>query len=129
MSFAKIQILMRKTRCSRGRNPEFYGIEVTPAAERLTEFHTREKLYGEQRDNFRSLLYDNFPELLHPVNSGHVSRQWDQPIEITCSMKRHRLNTLSPAERAQFNRQLKDAMEAGLIRPSQSEFGSPILFV
>jgi hypothetical protein len=44
-------------------------------------------------------------------------------------MKRHRPNRLSPAERAELNRQLKDAMEGGLIRPSHNEFGSPILFV
>jgi hypothetical protein len=44
-------------------------------------------------------------------------------------MKRQRLNTLSPAERAELNRQLKDTMEAYLIRPNHNEFGSPIIFV
>jgi hypothetical protein len=44
-------------------------------------------------------------------------------------MKRQRLNRMSPAERAELNRQLKDAMKVGLIRPSRSEFGSLILFV
>jgi hypothetical protein len=44
-------------------------------------------------------------------------------------MKRQRLNKLSPTERAKLNRQLKDAMEASLIRPSHSELGSPIRFV
>jgi hypothetical protein len=44
-------------------------------------------------------------------------------------MKRQRLNKLSHAKRAELNRQLKDAVDAGLIRPSYSEFGSPILFV
>jgi hypothetical protein len=44
-------------------------------------------------------------------------------------MRRQRLNRLSLAERDELNRQLKDAVEAGLIRPSYSEFGSPILFV
>jgi hypothetical protein len=44
-------------------------------------------------------------------------------------MKRQRLNILSPAERDDLNRQLKDAVDAGLIRPSYIEFGSPILFV
>jgi hypothetical protein len=44
-------------------------------------------------------------------------------------MKRHRLNILSLAERAELSRQLKDAMDAGPIRPNYSEFGSPILFV
>jgi hypothetical protein len=36
---------------------------------------------------------------------------------------------LPPAERFELTRQLKDATEGGLIRPSYSEFGSPILFV
>jgi hypothetical protein len=44
-------------------------------------------------------------------------------------MKRHRLNRLSLAERGELNRQLKDAIKTGLIRPIHSEFGSPILFV
>jgi hypothetical protein len=44
-------------------------------------------------------------------------------------MKRQRLNILLPAERAELHRQLNDAVDAGSIRPSYSEFGSPILFV
>jgi hypothetical protein len=44
-------------------------------------------------------------------------------------MRRQRLNRLSLAERAELNRQLKDVVEAGLVRPCYSEFGSPILFV
>jgi hypothetical protein len=35
---------------------------------------------------------------------------------------------LSLAERDELNRQLKEAVEACSIRPSHSEFGSPILF-
>jgi hypothetical protein len=41
MSSAKVQKPMRKTRRSRGRNAEFYVIELTPAANQPTEFHTR----------------------------------------------------------------------------------------
>jgi hypothetical protein len=44
-------------------------------------------------------------------------------------MKRQRLTKLSLAERAELNRQLRDAVEACLIPPSHSEFGAPILFV
>jgi hypothetical protein len=44
-------------------------------------------------------------------------------------MKRQSLNTLSRAERAELHKQLNNGVEAGLIRPSQSKFGSPILFV
>jgi hypothetical protein len=120
---------MRKTRRNRGRHADFYVIELTSTTEQPTDFHTCEELIAEQRDNFRTLLFDDFPELLHPVDSPHVSRQWDHPIDITSPMRRQRLNRLSPAERAELNRQLKDAIEAGLIRPSYNEFGSPILFL
>jgi hypothetical protein len=118
MSSTKVQKLMRKTRRSRGRTAEFYVIELTPVANQPIDFHTGEELAGDQRDNFRSLLYDDFPELLQPVDSLRVSRQWDHPIETTGPMKRHRLNRLSPAERAELNRQLKYAVDIGLIRPS-----------
>jgi hypothetical protein len=75
MSSTKVQKLMRKTRRSRGRHAEFYVIELTSAAKQPTDFHTGEELTAEQRDNFRSLLYDDFPELMQPVESPHVSRQ------------------------------------------------------
>jgi hypothetical protein len=99
-------------------------IGISPKTEEPTEFHIGEELTVEQRDNFRSLLYDDVPELLHPVNSPHVSRQWDQSIETTSPMKRQHLNRLSLAERAELNRKLKDAMEATLILPNHSEIGS-----
>jgi hypothetical protein len=129
MLSTKVQKLMRKTRRSRGRYAEFYVIDLIPAADQSTDFHIGEELTAEQRDNFRSLLYNDFPELLQHVDSPPVSRQWDHPIETTGPMKRQRLNILPLAERAELNRQLKDAVEAGLIRPIYNEFGSPILFV
>jgi hypothetical protein len=97
MSSTKVQKLMRKTRRSMGRNAEFYVIELTPVADQPTDFHTREELIVDQRDNFRSLLCADFPELLQPVDSPLVSRQWDHPIETIDPMKRQRLNRLSPA--------------------------------
>jgi hypothetical protein len=54
MSSTKVQKLMRKTRRSMGRNAEFYVVELTPAADQPTDFHTGEELRAEQRDNFRS---------------------------------------------------------------------------
>jgi hypothetical protein len=66
---------------------------------------------------------------MHPVDFPRIKRQWDHLIETTRPMKRERLNKLSHAERVELNRQLKDAIDACLIRPSYSEFGSPILFV
>jgi hypothetical protein len=129
MSPTKVQKLMRKTRRNRGRNAELYVIELTPAATPSTEFHTSEELNAQQRVSFRPLLYTDFPEILQPVDSPHVSRQWDHPIETIGMMKRQRLNRLSPTERAELTRQLKDAVDAGLIRSIYSEFGSPIIFV
>jgi hypothetical protein len=44
-------------------------------------------------------------------------------------MKRQQLKRLSPGERAELDRQLKNAVDACLIRPWYGEFGSRILFV
>jgi hypothetical protein len=93
---------MRKTRRSRGRHADFYVIELMSANEQPTDFHTGEELTAEQRANFRSLLFDVFPELLQPVDSPHVNRQWDHPIETIGPMRRQRLNRLSHAERAEL---------------------------
>jgi hypothetical protein len=60
MSSTKVQKRMRKTRRSKGREAEFYVIELTLVADQPTEFHTGEELTAYQRDNFRSLLYDDF---------------------------------------------------------------------
>jgi hypothetical protein len=120
---------MRKTRRSRGRNDELYVINVMPTAEHPADFHNGEELALEQRENFRTLLYDDSPKSPQSLDSSHISRQWDHPIETTGSIKRQCLSIMSPAERAELSRQLKDEVEARLIRPSHSEFGSPILVV
>jgi hypothetical protein len=110
---------MRKTRRSMGRNAEFYVINITPTTEPPAEFHNGEELTtAEQRENFRLLLYYDFPELLHALDSPLVSRQWDHPIDTIGPMKRQRLNKLLPTERAELNRQLKEAVEANVTRPS-----------
>jgi hypothetical protein len=44
MSSAKILKLMRKTRRNRGRNAEFYVIDISPSPEQPAEFHTEEEL-------------------------------------------------------------------------------------
>jgi hypothetical protein len=99
MSFAHVQQQMRKTHRGKGRTAEFYVIEITPAVGQPTDFHNGEELNAEQRENFQSLLYDDFAELMQPVNSPLVNRQWDHPIETIDPMKRQRLNRLSHAER------------------------------
>jgi hypothetical protein len=98
----------------------------TPIAQQTAEFHNGGELTQDQCKNFQMLLYDDFPELMPPMDSPHVSRNWDDPIETTGPMKRNRLNVLPLAKRVGLIRQLKDAIEAGLIRPSQSKLSSPI---
>jgi hypothetical protein len=85
-------------------NAEFYVINITPIVEHLAEFHTGEELIGEQREHFWSLLYDDFPELLQPLFSLRVSRQWEHPIETSGPVKRQRLNKLPNAEHVELNR-------------------------
>jgi hypothetical protein len=67
--------------------------------------------------SFPSLIYGVFSELPPSLNSPHVSQQWYHPIETTRPMKRQRPNRSSLAERAELNRQLKDAVEGGLPKP------------
>jgi hypothetical protein len=43
-------------------------------------------------------------------------------------MKHYRLNKSSLAERFELNRELEDAVEADLIRPSHRKFVSPFMF-
>jgi hypothetical protein len=56
-------------------NADFFVIIVTPSAMLPTEFHTGEEINAEQRNNFRTLLYENFLELLQHVDSPHVRRE------------------------------------------------------
>jgi hypothetical protein len=62
MTYGKFQKLLRKTRrISKGRNAEFYVINVTPIIQQPVEFHTREELTAYQLNNFRTLPNDKFP--------------------------------------------------------------------
>jgi hypothetical protein len=44
-------------------------IDISPTTQQPAEFHIGEELTAEQRENFRSSLYDDFPELLKPLDS------------------------------------------------------------
>jgi hypothetical protein len=116
---------MRQSRRSKGRDANAYVITITPSS----KTHIGEELTTKQRENFRSLRFYDFPELLRPVDLPHVSRQWDHPIETTSSMKRQRLNRLSQAEHTKLNGQLEEAVEACLTRPTHNIFSAPILFL
>jgi hypothetical protein len=104
-------------------------INITPATKQPVELHVGEELSAEQRENFRSLLYDDFPELLQPVDSQPISRQCEHTFDTIGPMKHQRLNIyiLSPIERVELNQKLRDSMEVGLIRPIHTELGLPIL--
>jgi hypothetical protein len=108
---------------------DFDVIHVSTTAEQPAEFYTGEELSAKQRKHLWSVLYDEFPELLRPMDSPRASRHWDHPIGTFGEIKRDRLNRVSHEKRVELNRQLKDEVEASLIRPSHNEFGSPILLV
>jgi hypothetical protein len=91
-------------------------INFTPCAEQPEKFHIGEEHIVDRREDLQ-------------VHSPLVSRQWEHPIETTGPIERQRHNRLSPAERAELNRQFKHAVEVGLIRPNHSEFGTPIPLV
>jgi hypothetical protein len=61
MSSGNVQMLVRKTRRSRGRNADFYMIHVSLIAELPAEFHIGDRLNKEQREHLRSLIYGDFP--------------------------------------------------------------------
>ena len=131
ISAKRLQKLMRKTARAgnKTRTAEFYTVQLKLSAETDSDLHLDPEMNSEYSDAIKSLLYDDFPELLEPVNSPPKSRPWDHKINLTGPMKKQRLNRLSPAEKAELDRQMESAIAAGLVRPSQSEFGSPILFV
>jgi hypothetical protein len=79
MSSTKVQKLVRKTRRSRGRNAEFYVIELTQAADQPTDFHTGEELIVKLRDSFRrpystmaSRSYCNLSTLRMSADNGII---------------------------------------------------------
>jgi hypothetical protein len=88
MSSGRIQKLMRKTRRSGGSDAEVYVIDSSPALDQPAEFHIGEEFTEEQREKFRPLLYNDFPELLRLVDSPLASRQWGHPTDTTGPMKR-----------------------------------------
>jgi hypothetical protein len=85
VSSTKAQKLMRKTRRSKGRNVDFYVINIARVATQPIEFHIGDELIVEQREGIRMLLYDDFPELLQHVDSPLESQQ-DHHIETTGPM-------------------------------------------
>jgi hypothetical protein len=107
MSNVKIQKLMRKTRRAEDKALNFTWLTSRKHRSSLRNFILERNLQQNKRENFMSLPYDDFPKLLQLVSSSFVSIQWEYFIETTGPMKRQRLNTLSTAERAELNRQLK----------------------
>jgi hypothetical protein len=75
------------------------------------------------------MLFDDFPELLQHVDSPLVRRPWDHPIDTNRPMRPQRINRFSLAKLEEFNRLFNDVVTDGLVQPSRSEFGSPVLLV
>jgi hypothetical protein len=115
---------------SEGPNYLVYIVNFATAEQQpSSELHFGDELSDDQRENLRKMVFDDFPELIQPADSPHVSRPRDHPIDITGPMWRRRLNRMSHTKREELNGLVNDVVLARVIRTSCSEFGSPILFV
>ena len=87
---------------------------------------------GEHRVQFEALAQE-YAELLKGMPAGFMppSRACDLKIELEPDHQPPYASTyrMSPAELDELRRQLTDLSDRGFIQPSQSPYGSPILFV
>ena len=75
-------------------------------------------------------ILNEFPEVQVEPKGLPPARQWDHKIELeTADTPSQPTYRMSPAELAEVQRQLEDLLARGWIRPSESPFGAPILFV
>ena len=79
------------------------------------------KEFHEYLDVFSEEKAARFPE----------PKKWDHKIELkdTFTPKSFKTNNLTPAESIELDKFLKDNLEKGYIRPSQSPMASPFFFV
>ena len=76
-------------------------------------------------------LFKEFPNIGKPMTSLPPDRdKFNHHINLTDeNIRKQRLNRLSPMEKEELVRQIKEYLEKGQIQPSNSPFAFPILFV
>ena len=71
----------------------------------------------------------SFPDLANPWTAlPPVRGEFDHHIELTGSVKRQRINRLSPAEKEELVRQCQEYLSMNHIRPSTSSHATAVLF-
>ena len=110
--------------------------EVGPKKRFLTvEEREQEVLFGvapEQRDKLREIIEeyrDVFPSTLPKGRSPKRDIVHEINIEPSVEPVNRPPYRLSPAEQDEMEEQMKDLLAQGFIRPSNSPYGAPILFV
>ena len=70
-------------------------------------------------------------EIVKPPTSLPPERKWDHSIELLPDAKppKQKCYRMSPAETADLEKQIKQMLNNGWIRPSTSPFGAPVLMV
>ena len=110
--------------------------EVGPKKRFLTvEEREQEVLSGvapEQRDKLREIIEEYRDVFPNTLPNGRPPK-WDIVHEINTEPGVEPVNRppyrLSPAEQDEMEEQVKDLLAQGFIRPSNSPYGAPILFV
>jgi hypothetical protein len=79
---------MRKSNRTKGRTAKSFMVHVVAVEQQPpNDFHLDDELSDYHREDLREMLFDNFPELLQPVDSPCVSRPWDHPVDTTGRMR------------------------------------------
>lgn len=106
----------------RRNGPKYFSVLVTQKTETPSvgrRSSRADKLVSKYQDVFRDM-----PPGLPPLRQiGHTIDTGRAPPVSKPSYR------LSPKEKEEVERQVKDLLARGLIRPSQSPYGSPVLFV
>ena len=74
-------------------------------------------------------LLNNFPELINPWTALPPLRgELDHHIDLTGTVKRQRINRLSPAEKEELVRRCQEYLSMNRTRPSTSSHAAAVLF-
>ena len=104
------------------------GMDSSPASQQSSKQNSSlispgqlESILHEYQDRFPETLPDGLPperNVAHAIELEPGHQPVDKPIY-----------RLSPAERAEIQRQVREGIRRGIIEPSTSPYGAPVLFV
>ena len=117
------------------KDPEIFCATVAAAAEEAEEIEGEDSAFDKLLKSIRSKriqrLVSKRPEAFQVPSQLPPRRTQDHAIELSpnSTIPPQKVYKMSPAELKEVRKQLADYTEKGWIRPSNSPFGSPVLFV